>query len=62
MTTENATFTLINKILTAMNKSRAAGISCDIKTAFNCVNHNILLAKWSSTEYQVMKKHFIRNI
>jgi hypothetical protein len=32
MTMENATFTLMNKILTAVNnKSRAVGIFCDIK-------------------------------
>jgi hypothetical protein len=46
MTMENATFTLINNILTAMNnKSRSAGIFCDIKKAFDCVSHNMFMAK-----------------
>jgi hypothetical protein len=38
--TNNATYTMTNKILTAMNnKSKAGGIFCDLVRAFDCVNH-----------------------
>ena len=44
--TEQATFSLINSILTALNNSQiVGGIFCDIQKAFDCVNHKILLDK-----------------
>jgi hypothetical protein len=44
--TQQAAFTLINSILTAMNNNQiVGGIFCDLQKAFDCVNHKILLEK-----------------
>jgi hypothetical protein len=56
--TEQAAFTLINSILTAMNnKLIAGGIFCELQKAFNCVNHKILLDKLDSMELKGNSKH-----
>jgi len=42
--TEQANFSLINNILTAMNNNlKIGGIFCYLQNAFDCVNHKILL-------------------
>jgi hypothetical protein len=44
--TEQATFSLINNILTAMNNNlKTGGIFCDLQKALDCMDHKILMNK-----------------
>jgi hypothetical protein len=46
MSTDNASYMLLNEIPTAMNsKQTVGGIFCDLHKAFDCINHAILLEK-----------------
>jgi hypothetical protein len=44
--TQNASFTLVHEILTALNnKQMVGGLFCDLHKAFDCIDHNLLLKK-----------------
>ena len=46
MSTESASYILLNEILTALNnKQMVGGIFCDLKKAFDSLNHALLLEK-----------------
>jgi len=46
VSTENASYILLNEILAAMNsKQMVGGMFCDLHKAFDCINHAVLLEK-----------------
>ena len=64
VSTENASHTLLNEILEAMNsKQMVGGIFCDLRKAFDCVNHDELLEKlkfyWVSGKFYNLVKSYL---
>jgi hypothetical protein len=58
--TENATYSLISKILDSLNKKmQVSGIFCDLEKAFDCVIHEVLLNKLSY--YGIKDKQYINS-
>jgi len=46
VSTENASYILLNEILSALNnKQMVGGIFCDLHKAFDCFNHAVVLEK-----------------
>jgi hypothetical protein len=67
LSTDRATYALLNSILLSLDKKHlVGGLFCDLQKAFDCFNHQILLAKLefygiSGTANQLMRS-YLKNI
>jgi hypothetical protein len=64
--TEQAAFSLINSILTALNKNQiVGGIFCDLQKAFDYVNHNIITRQisilWNRVTFKRLIESYVNN-
>jgi hypothetical protein len=63
LSTELASYKLLNDVLTSLkNRSIVGGIFCDIRKAFDCVDHGILMSKMefygiTGKTYQLIKSY-----
>jgi len=66
LSTETATYTLLNNVLSSFDRRHLVGcLFCDLQNAFDCVNHEILLAKikfyWISGIANKLMESYLEN-
>jgi hypothetical protein len=66
LSTETATYTLSNNVLSSLNRKNFIGaLFCDLQKAFDCVNHNMILAKmefyWISGTVSKLMRSYLEN-
>jgi hypothetical protein len=60
--TSDTTYSLLKEILDALNNNLlVGGIFCDLRKAFNCVNHNLLLSKMEFYGIRGISNRLIRS-